>query len=585
MDKMYYSTTQYLRDLWGFIRPYKFKFFLAFFLRVSGDIANLFPAWALARIVTLLSNGKTLDEIKKEIITLLIGWLLTTLYRAIAKQGAKYFGYQVGENIGLNGYKKSLSHIYKLDLAWQEKENSGNKMKRINNGATGLTNTIRITFSNVIEGVINTIGIAILLSTQGLLVGGSLAVFIIFFYILSFHLTKRAVKQVKIVKRMEEDVEGLAFESINNIQTVKSLSLNRNMDSKLGLSIKQLLVEIKKRIFLFQTRSAVMAIVYSAYAIAMIAIIIYMVIKGYYEVGFIVLYYSYLQKVTVAIWELSDVTQELIVYKVWVSRMMAILKTKPTIEVNQSNQQKYPSNWERIEFKNISFSYGDRNNIKNFNLTIKRNEKIGIVGLSGAGKSTLFKLMLDLYEDYTGKILIGDKNLKDISREDFISHIAVVLQDTELFNVSLEDNIKLSGVSHNPEQDINNIFETAHLIDLINKLPEGKDTIVGEKGVKLSGGERQRVGIARALYRKPDLLLLDEATSHLDADSEKKIQSALDSFFDQVTAIVIAHRLSTLKNMDRIIVMDDGRVVEEGSFNELMNKGGHFTKLWEIQRI
>lgn len=587
MDKMYYSTTQYLRDLWGFIRPYKLRFFLALFLRVSGDIANLFPAWALARIVTLLSQDKSLSEIKHELILLLVVWMITTGYRAIAKQAAKYYGYQVGEKIGLDGYNKTLSHIFSLDLAWQEKENSGNKMKRINNGATGLTNTIRITFSNVIEGIINTVGIAILLSTQGIFVGGSLAIFIVFFYILSFKLTKRAVKQVKVVKKIEENLEGLAFESVNNIQTVKSLSLNQNMSDSISDTISKLFTEITKRIFLFQTRSAVMAIIYSVYAISMIAAIVYLVIQGYYEVGFIVLYYSYLQKVTVAIWELSDVTQELIVYKVWISRMMTILATQPTIEINQNEQSLYPKNWETIELKDISFSYGDRQNIHDFNLTIRRNEKVGIVGLSGAGKSTLFKLLLDLYEDYSGEIFIGNKKLKELSREDYISHISVVLQDTELFNSSLEENIKLAGVKHHEvtEQEMHEIFETAHLTDLLTKLPEGKDTIVGEKGVKLSGGERQRVGIARALYRKPDLLLLDEATSHLDADSEKRIQSALETFFDQVTAIVIAHRLSTLKNMDRIIVMDEGRVVEEGTFEGLMKKGGHFTKLWEMQKI
>ena len=330
-----------------------------------------------------------------------------------------------------------------------------------------------------------------------------------------------------------------------------------------------------------------MGVIYTVYSVGMIALLVYLVLEGRYEVGFIVLYYNYLQKVTVAIWELSDVTQELIVYRVWISRMTAILETEPTIEVNQKEQLPYPENWKEIELKNISFSYGDRKNISGLDLAIKRGEKVGIVGLSGAGKSTLFKLLLDLYEDYSGEILIGGENLKEMSRESFISNISVVLQDTELFNASLEDNIKIAGAKGEDlsQEEMQGIFETAHLEELLVKLPKGKDTVVGEKGVKLSGGERQRVGIARALYRKPDLLLLDEATSHLDADSEKKIQSALEQFFSKVTAIVIAHRLSTLKNMDRIIVMDDGQIVEEGSFTELMNKGGHFTKLWEMQRI
>jgi ABC-type multidrug transport system fused ATPase/permease subunit len=192
-----------------------------------------------------------------------------------------------------------------------------------------------------------------------------------------------------------------------------------------------------------------------------------------------------------------------------------------------------------------------------------------------------------LYHDYEGEIKIGEVDLKQINRSSYIDNLAVVLQDTELFDASLEENINIAGIDgvDISEKEMEKIYGTAYLTDLLIKLPEGKNTIVGEKGIKLSGGERQRVGIARALYRKPDILLLDEATSHLDADSEKKIQASLSEFFNDVTAIVIAHRLSTLKEMDRIIVLHEGGIVEEGTFEELLNKGGHFTKLWKMQRI
>ncbi|MBD3280535.1 ATP-binding cassette domain-containing protein [Candidatus Dojkabacteria bacterium] len=587
MEKQSYVKIGYFRTLWSFIKPYKARFFLATFLRVTGDIVNLYPAYALARVVNLLSENTDTEELRRELALLLLVWLFTAVYKSIGKQGAKYLGYQVAEQVGLDAYKQTVTHIHDLDMAWQEKENSGNKMKRINNGSMGLRNTLRIYISNILEGIINTVGIAILLTTQGLLVGGSLSIFIIVFYILSLKLTRRAVKQVKIVKEQEEDLEGLAFESVNNIQTIKALSLNETMDSQITGFVNRLFLEIRKRIYLFQTRSFVMGVLYTMYSVGMIALLTYFVLEGRYEVGFIVLYYSYLQKVTVAIWELSDVTQELIVFRVWIFRMMAILSLEPSIEVDQENQEEYSDDWKELKLENISFSYGDRQNIEDLDLTVKRGEKVGIVGLSGAGKSTLFKLLLDLYEDYSGSIKIGDKDLKDLSRQSYISNVSVVLQDTELFNASLEENIKLAGVAHKEvsEKELGDIYKTSYLNELLGKLPHGKDTVVGEKGVKLSGGERQRVGIARALYRKPDILLLDEATSHLDAESEKKIQSALETFFDKVTAIVIAHRLSTLKNMDRIIVMDEGKIVEEGTFEELMQKGDHFTKLWEMQRI
>jgi len=554
-------------------------------LRLLADIVNLYPIWALSKIVELLIRDNP-GDFRQDLIFLIAGWVAAAFSRVLFKQSAKYLGFSTGERMSLDSINKTLNHIYSLDLAWQEKENSGNKIKRINNGSLGIERTIRIYFGNLIEGLVNTIGVAIILMTQGLFVGGSLVVFTIVFYIISFKLTKRASDQIRVVKEVEEDLEGLAFESINNIQTVKSLNLNSKMSDQVSEILGRLFVEIKRRIFLFSTRSMVMNFMYHGFSMIMLGIIVYSVLEGRYEVGFVVLYLGYLDKVGVAIWELSDVTQELIVYKIWISRMMTILAEKPTIEVD-SKQNEYPKDWQEMTFKNVRFSYGDQKNIDDLNLTIKRGEKVGIVGLSGAGKSTLFKLLLDLYEDYEGQIKIGKVDLKDIGRSDYIANLSVVLQDTELFNTSLEDNVTMAGVDHKKVdgEGLAQIYKTAHLVELINKLPNGENTIVGEKGVKLSGGERQRVGIARALYRKPDILLLDEATSHLDADSERKIQSALGEFFEHVTAIVIAHRLSTLKAMDRIIVLHEGKLVEEGTFEELLEKKGQFTKLWEMQRI
>jgi ABC-type multidrug transport system fused ATPase/permease subunit len=195
--------------------------------------------------------------------------------------------------------------------------------------------------------------------------------------------------------------------------------------------------------------------------------------------------------------------------------------------------------------------------------------------------------MLDLYENYKGNITIGNTPLKKMKRQSYIDHVAVVLQDTELFNMSLADNIRIAAV-HQPKKDknlLNKVISMAHLEDVVSSLPDGVETIVGEKGVKLSGGQRQRVGIARALYREPDILLLDEATSHLDAHSEKEIQKALEGFLHKYTTIVIAHRLSTIRAMDKIVVLENGRVVEQGKFDELQKQNGVFSTMWQEQII
>lgn len=264
-------------------------------------------------------------------------------------------------------------------------------------------------------------------------------------------------------------------------------------------------------------------------------------------------------------------------------RMKEILNEAPKTEV--SGQLPYKKTWQKLHFEKVSFSYGGHKVFKGLNFTLKRGEKLGIVGLSGAGKSTLFKLLLKLYDTYEGTIRFDQVSLHDIKRSSLVKAIAYVPQETELFNFSLKDNIALASFGRLDKKALSRSLKVAHINDFLHKLPENVDTLVGEKGVKLSGGEKQRVGIARAIYKKPDLLFMDEATSHLDAESESKIQEALHDVFSEVTAIVVAHRLSTLKEMDRIIVMKNGQIIEEGTFKSLIAKQGEFYKLWQKQKF
>jgi ATP-binding cassette subfamily B protein len=268
---------------------------------------------------------------------------------------------------------------------------------------------------------------------------------------------------------------------------------------------------------------------------------------------------------------------------------MSILKVEPTIESSTlaASQQEYPHQWKKLIISHVGFSYRNRHILKDISITINRGEKVGIVGLSGAGKSTLFKLLLDLYETYEGTIMLDNVSLKDIRRQSYIDHVSVVLQDTELFDMSLQDNIKIARTSSSSDdrESLADSVHRAHLGEVVSELPKGLDTLIGEKGFKLSGGQRQRLGIARALYRQPDILLLDEATSHLDAHSEKEIQRAIEENIGQFTCLVIAHRLSTIKAMDKIVVLEHGEVVEIGSFSELLKKKGHFAAMWKEQKI
>ncbi len=190
------------------------------------------------------------------------------------------------------------------------------------------------------------------------------------------------------------------------------------------------------------------------------------------------------------------------------------------------------------------------------------------------------------HEGYEGEISIDGVPLKTISKKDYFNHIAVVLQDTEVFNLSLKDNIVMTNYSQKDNASLlQKALTVAHVSEFAKSLSKQLDTEIGEKGVKLSGGERQRVGLARAVFKDPELLLLDEATSHLDVESEEKIQDSLHQFFQSVTAVVIAHRLTTIKEMDKILVLEGGKIIERGSFAELDKKKGRFYELWEKQKL
>ena len=237
-----------------------------------------------------------------------------------------------------------------------------------------------------------------------------------------------------------------------------------------------------------------------------------------------------------------------------------------------------------IKFKEVDFKYAGNENIilDNINLEIKKGQTIAIVGKSGAGKTTLSDLIPRFYDPYSGKIFIDNYDVKDYSLKSLRSLIGIVTQNIILFNDSIKNNIAYGSKNANDEE-LENALISANLYDLVSNLEGGINTIIGENGIKLSGGEKQRLSIARALVKNPQILILDEATASLDSESEKKVHDAIDNVIKDRTVIVIAHRLSTIINADKIIVMDKGRIVEQGNHLELINLDGIYKKLYELQ--
>lgn len=240
----------------------------------------------------------------------------------------------------------------------------------------------------------------------------------------------------------------------------------------------------------------------------------------------------------------------------------------------------------KVEFKHVSFSYEDEKLVfSDLNLYIKAGEKIGIIGHSGAGKSTLISLLLKNFNPSTGSILLDGEDIRELSTDALRAQIALIPQDIMLFHRSIQENIGYAKEDASLAE-IKTAAKMANIDDFIDSLPEKYDTLVGERGVKLSGGQRQRIAIARAILKNAPIIILDEATSSLDSITEQAIQQSINDILEQhnATVIAIAHRLSTIRHMDRIVVMEGGAIIEEGSFDQLMNAtSGYFKRLWEAQ--
>lgn len=302
------------------------------------------------------------------------------------------------------------------------------------------------------------------------------------------------------------------------------------------------------------------------------------------NVSLLYLLISYTQAIVNQLWQFSRVVRNVNRSFGDAVEMTEILQIQPEIQ-DPAKPEKIRMPRGEVVFDKVSFAYPeniDQGLFKNLNLKIKPGEKVGLVGPSGGGKTTITSLLLRTMDIEKGEIKIDGQNIATVRQSELRQHVAYVSQEPILFHRSLAENIGYGDLNAG-QREIEAVAKMANAHDFISKLPKGYKTLVGERGVKLSGGQRQRVAIARAMLKNAPILVLDEATSALDSESEVLIQDALWRLMEGRTALVIAHRLSTIQKMDRIIVLDDGKIVEQGSHKELLRINGTYAKLWEHQ--
>ena len=393
------------------------------------------------------------------------------------------------------------------------------------------------------------------------------------------------LKYDKAVAEYDSKLGGAYSDAISNIFIVKSFALEqqeqRNVDRKADD------VYAKKKIAWI-----LMFISFSVQGIMTMGIelvLVYLMIDkwqiGEFNVGEFVLFQSILLILVQRLWEFGRNFRNFFTALADASEMAEIFE-RSDIESNNKNAQALTIKEGQIKFDHINFAYSGSETtnsclFEDFSLTIKAGEKVALVGESGSGKTSLTKLLFRFFEPQKGELYFDEKNAKDFTLESLRNQISLVPQQPELFHRSVRDNIVLSAdVS---DEEVNEVAKKAKSLAFIQKLPQQFETLVGERGVKLSGGEKQRIALARAFLEDAPIVVLDEATSALDSITEKQIQTAIFDLIENKTAIVIAHRLSTILRMDRIIVLENGKIIEEGTHQELLDLGGNYSKMWKHQ--
>ena len=404
---------------------------------------------------------------------------------------------------------------------------------------------------------------------------------------ISIPLVRRRSKLVIARHATSSRLAGRLADSITNMPAIKAFGTERQ-ESKTYAGFTSQFIGRWTDAARFQNLRylAIMSPIYVLTNVTGLLLVIFLAQRYQLDPGSIVVSFSFYARFSMVFWEISRVYRQLESAINEAAEFTQLVLEPPRI-TDMPRAKKLRVSSASIEFKGAGFKYPDTHEsqdlfLKDFNLTIPHGQKVGLVGPSGGGKSTITKLLLRFVDLNEGEILIDGQNIAKTSQESLHHSISFVPQESQLFHRTLQENIAYAKPDAT-EKEILRASKQAHAHEFIQKLPEGYDTLVGERGIKLSGGQRQRVALARAILKDAPILVLDEATSALDSESEVLIQKALVQLMKKRTAIVIAHRLSTIQRMDRIIVLTDGAIVEDGTHQELLDQGGLYAELWKHQ--
>ncbi len=500
------------------------------------------------------------------------GELRDTIFGRVTERAMRRIGLQV------------FRHVHALDLDFHLNRRTGGLARDIERGTTGISFLMRFFVFNIAPTLFEiAMVVGILFYNYGASYSTITLVSVACYGFFSLRATEWRTRFVREMNAADSATNTRAVDSLMNFETVKYFG---NEEFEAQRYDKELaaweLARRKNRLSLFGLNGG-QAFIIALSQTAMIGLAAWQTREGTITLGDFILINQFMIQLFLPLGFLGFVFREIKGSLANIEKMFELMAVKARI-VEKPNAVGLAISEGGIEFKGVSFDYGsDRKILSPVSFTIAPGQKVAVVGASGAGKSTLVKLLFRFYDPTAGCIEIDGQDIANVSMNSLRHAIGIVPQDTVLFNDSLFENVRY-GNPEASDTDVEEAIQLAHLSEFIQQLPEGGDTLVGERGLKLSGGEKQRVSIARTILKRPPILVFDEATSSLDSKSEQAILAALDEISRNHTSLVIAHRLSTIMDADKILVLNQGRIVEQGHHLELLKLNGHYTALWQAQQ-
>ena len=544
-------------------------------------LVSVYTPFLYGKAVDLVAEGKLVDL---NLLWLVIGsYALARLGQVFFDEAKEFVFARVAQRAVRGAALKAFKHMHSLSLTFHLNRQTGGLTRAIDRGAKGIEFLLRFTAFEIVPVIVElfTVGI-VLWVTFGFVYAAVTVSTVLVYIVYTIKVTEWRIAIRRKMNIADENASTKAIDSLLNYETVKYFNAEIVEAERFDAAMK--LYEDSA----VKARASLSIVNIGQGGIISLGLFIIMGMAGEdiasekMSIGDFVVVNTFLLQLYLPLNFLGFVYREIRQSLLDMGRMFALVDEKPDII---DKQKAYDLNVHsgKIEFKNISFSYGNRKILKDLSFVVNPGHKVAIVGPTGAGKSTISKLIFRFYDPSSGNIFIDDQCLRDVTQSSLRSNIGVVPQDTVMFNDTIKYNISYSKPG-STMIEIENVAKLSSIDKFIADLELGYETVVGERGLKLSGGEKQRVAIARALLKNPKIFIFDEATSALDTKTEKLIEKSLKKLSNKNTTLVIAHRLSTVIDADKIIVLENGKIAEQGTHKELLQKNGLYAEMWMRQQ-